>query len=54
MPRSFDVEQNEHPVGWLVEAWKESKLAPMYLWLNSLVGDGHAFSPDIKTLAPVS
>ena len=47
VPRSFDVEKDEHPVQWLSENWDDSMAAPLSCWLDSILE--HPFCPDIGT-----
>lgn len=48
VPRSFDLEKDEHPVQWLEENWGDGSMAaPLSCWLDSILED--PYCSDIGT-----
>lgn len=47
--RSFDVDQGQHPVQWVLDNWEPSLIPPLCCWLDGLCAVT-TFSPDWSTV----
>lgn len=53
--RTFNVDQDEHPVRYLLETWEPGMLDPLCLWLDEILDSEAPFCPDLKSMVlPVS
>ncbi|CAL1133840.1 unnamed protein product [Cladocopium goreaui] len=50
MAPTFNVDQDEHPVRYLLETWEPGMLDPLCLWLDEILDSEAPFCPDLKSM----